>query len=177
MKPLAVALAITLAASVPAPSQSPAGAPAIREEKASGVEVRFAGFPWRPDIFQALEDGATPAPRPWAFARLLTHAFFAIDEKVIPPGHYVLVLNPRTGGLAMTLEVRRAEMRETGEDMNALPPPPPGETVYKAPASFTTEPQLAPTLDITLAGWNDGASMTIRYGNRKLTKDLVRAMP
>ena len=34
-----------------------------------------------------------------------------------------------------------------------------------------------PALDITLAGWNDGVALTVRYGNRKLTKELARAAP
>jgi hypothetical protein len=34
-----------------------------------------------------------------------------------------------------------------------------------------------PALDVTLAGWSDGVVLTIRYGNRKLTKELVRTGP
>ena len=34
-----------------------------------------------------------------------------------------------------------------------------------------------PALDVTLTGWSDGVALTIRYGNRKLTKDLMRATP
>ena len=77
----------------------------------------------------------------------------------------------------MTLEVRRGEGREIFTDVTAMAPPAGGETVYKAPAAFATGAEPVPALDVTLTGWNDGVTLTIRYGNRKLAKDLVRAMP
>jgi hypothetical protein len=175
----AAALAVLLVVPVVALAQAPAAAAAIRKEKASGVEAQFVGYPWRPDVFQTMESGGT-APegqRSWAFARLATSSFFAIDGKVIPPGHYVLALTPKTGSLPMTLEVRRGEGREIFADPTTMTPPPPGETVYKAPATFATGAEPVPTLDLTLTGWSDGASLTVRYGDRKLTKDLVRAGP
>jgi hypothetical protein len=173
--------AVAMMLAVPAASlaQAPAAASSIRKEKASGVEAQFVGYPWRPDVFQTMESGGT-APegqRSWAFARLATSSFFAIDGKVIPPGRYVLALTPKTGSLPMTLEVRRGEGREIFADANAMAPPPPGETVYKAPATFAAGAEPVPALDLTLAGWSDGATLTIRYGDRKLTKDLVRAGP
>jgi hypothetical protein len=36
-----------------------------------------------------------------------------------------------------------------------------------------TEP--VPALDVTIATWNAGSLLTIRYGNRKLVKELSRA--
>jgi hypothetical protein len=172
------ALAVLLAVPAAGLAQAPATAPSIRKEKASGIEAQFVVYPWRPDVFQTMESGGT-APegqRSWALARLATSSTFAIDGKVIPPGHYVLALTPRTGGLPMTLEVRRGEGREIFADVTAMAPPPPGETVFKAPAVFATA-EPVPALDLTLTGWREGATLTIRYGNRKLTKDLVRAMP
>jgi hypothetical protein len=58
-----------------------------------------------------------------------------------------------------------------------------GLSVHKEKASgieaqfvnYPWRPDVFQTM--TLTGWNDGATLTIRYGNRKLTKDLVRAMP
>lgn len=158
-------------------AQVPGAGVSVHKEKASGAEVEFVNTPWRPDIFEAMEAGGTAPPRSWAFARVVTSSYFAIDGKVIPPGRYVLVLNPRTGGLPMTLEVRRGDGREIFADVTVMAPPRGGETVYKSPAVFATGAEPVPALDLTLTGWNDGATLTIRYGNRKLTKDLVRATP
>ena len=45
------------------------------------------------------------------------------------------------------------------------------------PADEGWGPRPVPVLDITLAGWSDGIVLTVRYGNRKLTKELTRASP
>ena len=176
---LVAALAIVLGVPAAALAEAPATAPSVHREKASGVEAQFLNYPWRPDVFQTMESGGT-APegqRSWAFARLATSSCFAIDGKVIPPGHYVLALTPRTGSLPMTLEIRRGDGREIFADVTAMAPPPGGETIYKSPAVFATGAEPVPALDVTLTGWKDGVTVTIRYGNRKLTKDLVRAIP
>lgn len=173
------ALAIVLAVPAATLAQVPAAGLSVHKEKASGIEAQFVNYPWRPEVFQTMESGGT-APegqRSWAFARLATSSYFAIDGRVIPPGRYVLALTPKTGSLPMTLEVRRGEGREIFADLTAMAPPPGGETVYKAPAVFATGAEPVPALDVTLTGWNDGATLTVRYGTRKLTKDLVRAMP
>jgi hypothetical protein len=181
-----LAIAAVLVVSVAAPAFVPAvsaaaqaAASAVRKERASGIEAQFVSYPWRPDVFQAMESGGTAAEgqRSWAFARLATSSYFAIDGKVVPPGRYVLVLNPRTGSLPMTLEMRRADGREIFADVTAMAPPPNGETAYKSPAVFAAGADPVPALDLTLTGWTDGATLTIRYGNRKLAKDLVRAGP
>ncbi len=172
-------LAIVLAVPATTLAQVPAAGLSVHREKAAGIEAEFVNYPWRPDVFQTMESGGT-APegqRSWAFARLATSSYFAIDGKVVPPGRYVLALTPRTGSLPMTLEVRRGDGREIFADVTAMAPPPGGETVFKSPAVFTTGTEPVPALDVTLARWNDGVTLTIRYGNRKLTKDLVQAMP
>ncbi len=172
MRRLALAVVVVLPAV--ALAQAPAS---IQKEKASGAEAEFAGTPWRPDIFEAMETGGTTPQRAWAFARLNTSWYFAMDGRAIEPGRYVLVLTPKTGTLPMTLELRRGAGRELFADANAMLPPPDGETVYKAPATFVPSPEPVPALDVTLAGWSDGVVLTIRYGNRKLTKELVRTGP
>ncbi len=172
-----LALAIVLASPALALAQAPGAGGPIQKEKASGAEAEFVNTPWRPDIFEAMENGGTAPQRAWAFARFTTSADFAMDGTAIPPGHYVLVLTPKTGSLPMTLEVRRGPGRELFSDPNAMPPPAGGETVYKSPAAFVASDQPVPALDVTLAGWSDGVVLTIRYGNRKLTKELVRTGP
>ncbi len=160
-------------------AQVPGGGLSIHREKASGAEAEFVDYPWRPGVFETMESGGT-APegqRSWAFARLATSSYFAIDGRVIPSGRYVLVLTPKTGSLPMTLEVRRGDGREIFADLTAMALPPSGEIVYKSPAAFVASAEPVPSLDVTLTGWSDGVALTIRYGNRKLTKDLIRAMP
>ena len=172
-------LAIVLAVPAATLAQVPAAGLSVHREKVPGIEAQFVNYPWRPDVFQTMESGGT-APegqRSWAFARLATSSYFAIDGKVIPPGRYVLALTPRTGSLPMTLELRRGDGHEIFADVTAMAPPPGGETVYKSPAVFTTGTEPVPALDVTLTRWDDGVTLIIRYGNRKLTKDLLRAMP
>jgi hypothetical protein len=176
MSPLPLSVLAAMGPALLFSPQAPPPAPAVHKEKASGVEVQFVNTPWRPAVFQALEEGG-PEARSWAFARVLTQAAFTIDEKPVFPGHYVLVLNPRTGGLPMTLEMRRVDNRELFVDVNVMAAPPGGETVYKVPAAFAISTDPTPALDLTLAGWRDGVSLTIRYGNRRLAKDLIRTMP
>ncbi len=172
-----LAFAVVVAFPALAPAQSPPVGVPIQKEKASGAEAEFVNTPWRPDIFEAMETGGTAPQRAWAFARFVTSADFAMDGKVIPAGRYVLVLTPKTGSLPMTLEVRRGPGRELFTDPTAMAPPEGGETVYKSPAAFVPSTEPVPALDVTLAGWSDGVAITIRYGNRKLTKELVRTGP
>ncbi len=172
-------LAVVLALPTIALAQVLTGGLSIHREKASGAEAEFVDYPWRPEVFETMESGGT-APEgqhSWAFARLVTSSYFAIDGKVIPSGRYVLVLTPKTGSLPMTLEVRRGDGREIFADLTAMALPPSGEIVYKSPAAFMASAEPVPALDVTLTGWSDGVALTIRYGNRKLTKDLMRATP
>jgi len=148
----------------------------IRQEKGSGLEVWFIAYPWRPDIFQALEEGG-PTAHGWAFARLAVSSYFELDGTRLFPGHYAMVLNPKTGAIPMALELRRVANREFLVDAPAMALPPPGETVYKKPVTFTLGSEPAPALDLTIATWNDGSLLTIRYGNRKLAKELSRTSP
>jgi hypothetical protein len=173
------ALVVAVALPTIALAQVPGGGSSVRREKASGAEAEFVAYPWRPEVFETIESGGT-APegqRSWAFARLATSSYFAIDGRVIPPGRYVLVLTPKTGSLPMTLEVRQGDGREIFADPTAMALPPSGEIVYKSPAVFVASAEPVPCLDVTLTGWGNGVALTIRYGNRKLTKDLIRAMP
>jgi hypothetical protein len=172
----ALLASLALAAAVAAgAAQAPPSVP-IQHDKGSGLEVRFIAFPWRPDIFQAFEEGG-PTARSWAFARLSVSSYFELDGTRLYPGQYALVLNPKTGPLPMTLELRHVDNREFLVDPPNMAPPPPGEAVYKQPVRFAPGAEPAPALDLTIASWNDGSLLTIRYGNRKLTKELPRFSP
>ena len=171
---LALAAGGLLAAGVSTATATPPVA--IRHEKGSGLEARFVAYPWRPDVFQAFEEGG-PGARSWAFARLHVSSYFELDGTRLDPGEYAMVLNPKTGVIPMTLELRRVDNREFLVDVPAMAPPPPGETVYKRPVTFKPGAEPAPALDVTIATWNGGSLLTIRYGNRKLAKELPRTSP
>src|SRR4029453_1660794 len=168
---MACLLALPAVAAAQAPGRS------IHKDKVSGAEVEFVDHAWRPDVFAAFESGETGpgGKRAWAFARLTTSWYLSIGGTVLLPGRYVLVLPPKQGDLPMMLELRRGDGREIFADLTAMATPAGGETVYKSPASFAPGTDPVPALDITLAGWNDGVVLTVRYGNRKLTKELERA--
>lgn len=172
-------LAIACLLAVPTVAVAQAPGREIRKDKVAGAEVEFVDHPWRPDVFAVLESGeAMPGgKRAWAFARLTTSWFLSIGGTVLMPGRYVLVLTPKTGDLPMTLELRRGDGREVFADLTAMATPVGGETVYKSPANFAAGSEPVPTLDITLAGWSDGIALTVRYGNRKLTRELGRVVP
>jgi hypothetical protein len=173
------ALAVVLALAPASLAQVPTEGLSIRKEKASGAQAEFVSYPWRPDVFETMESGgvASEGQRSWAFARLATSSYFAVDGTIVPPGRYVLALTPRRGNLPMTLELRRGDGRALFADPTAMAAPPVGDTLLKLPAAFEVSPETVPALDLTLAGWRDGVTLTIRYGNRKLAMDLVRAAP
>lgn len=172
---------LTIACLLALPSAAVAQAPgrSIHKDRVSGAEVEFVDHPWRPDVFAAFESGASSPEgnRAWAFARLTTSWFLSIGGTVLMPGRYVLVLTPKTGELPMTLELRRGDGREIFADLTAMATPAGGETVYKSPATFAAGSDPVPALDITLAGWSDGVALTVRYGNRKLTREFARVVP
>jgi len=172
-----IALACLLAASSVAHAEAPARS--IHKDRVSGAEVEFVDHPWRPDVFAAFEsgEGAPEGKRAWAFARLTTSWFLGVDGVLVAPGRYVLVLTAKTGDLPMSLELRRGDGREIFADLDVMATPVGGETVCKSAAAFVAGKDPVPALDITLAGWNDGIVLTVRYGNRKLTKELARAAP
>jgi hypothetical protein len=162
-------LAATLAA---------AALPAVQHEKGQGVDADFVAYPWRPDVFAAFEEGRSPAPPSWAFARLGLSAEFLLGDRRLAPGHYAMVLAPKVGTLPMTLELRRiGGHEELFGDPTAMPSPPPGETAWKGPATFTPEAEPVPVLDLTIASYSEGAVLTIRYGNRRLALELTRTEP
>src|SRR4029453_5473608 len=172
---------LTIACLLALPSAAVAQAPgrSIHKDRVSGAEVEFVDHPWRPDVFAAFGSGGTRPreKRGGAFPRLATSWYLSIGGTVLVPGRYVLVLTPKTGELPMTLELRRGDGREIFADLSAMATPAGGETVYKSPASFANGTEPVPGLDITWAGWSDGVALTLRYGNRKLTKELARVAP
>jgi len=176
--PALAAAILSTSVLAPATAAPGAGAPAVQRERGRGLEVRFVAYPWRPDIFAGFEKGGAATPASWAFARLVLQGTFLLGDLRLPPGHYAMILVPKTGTLPMALELRRIDGREFFTDPAVMPAPPPGETVYKAPAAFAPGSEPSPVLDLSVASYgNDGAVLTILYGDRRLAMDLVRTEP
>lgn len=176
-RPSLLVLAGALVASSVAAAAPPTDG-AARRERGDGLEVRFIAYPWRPDIFAAFEEGRSPVPASWAFARLDLQGTFRLGNRRLPPGRYAMILAPKMGTLPMTLELRRFDGRELFADPAVMPPPPPGEAAYKAPATFARDPEPSPTLDVSVASYRgEGAVVTVRYGDRRMVQELTRAEP
>jgi hypothetical protein len=111
--------------------------------------------------------------RSWPFARMETHAALTLDGTRVAPGNYALVFHPNGADKkGMSLELRKIDVPEFLQPGNAMTPTPAGETVYRAPVAFTTESETVPTLALSLAESKGAVGLEVRYGNRKLTKEL-----
>jgi hypothetical protein len=157
-----VGLALTAS---PAWPQRPSPSPlAVTHEKVRGVELRYVPVAWRPEIFK----------RPWAFAWIGNDVPLKIGEKTLPAGQALLVLNPNADGKGMSLEWRAVE-KGRSVSLDVLAPPPPGETLWAAPAWLEMASVSEPRLLMGLADSPDGAiELTFHYGNRRFTLDLSR---
>ncbi|PYQ16996.1 MAG: hypothetical protein DMF79_17980, partial [Acidobacteria bacterium] len=58
------------------------------------------------------------------------------------------------------------------EPGNAMAAAPEGKTLLRVPARFETVADTAPALAITLATGKGVTSLTVRYGDRRLVKEL-----
>jgi len=58
------------------------------------------------------------------------------------------------------------------EPGNAMAPAPEGKTVLRVPARFETVADTAPALAIALDPGKGVTSLTVRYGDRRLVKEL-----
>jgi len=109
-----------------------------------------------------------------AFAeRLETKGAFTIDGKRVPAGNYALLFHPNTlENAGMSLEIRNIAGEEFLQPGNVMTPAPDGETMLRVPVSFETVPGTAPALAIELLPGKDATSLTVRYGDRRLVKEL-----
>jgi hypothetical protein len=173
MRALRFGAAALLSASVVSAQE---GAPAqIQTVEAGGVKVHFVPLPWGPETFAGMERGEDSYynRRSWPFARLETRVALTLDGTRVAPGNYALVFHPNGADKkGMSLELRRIDVPEFLRPGNVMTPTPAGETVYKAPVAFTTVSDTVPALSLTLAEAMGTVSLEVRYGNRRLTKDL-----
>ena len=158
---------------------TPGGAehPVIEKKTATagGVTVHFLTIPWGPNTFAAMEKGGESfyAKRTWPFARMQTTVPVTLEATTLPPGNYALVFHPNTpDDKGMSLEVRKIQVEEFLVPGNVMTKTPEGETVTRTGASFETVAETAPALALGLQSTAKGATLVIRYGDRKLAKEL-----
>jgi len=165
---------------LPLPVQTPmqpAQDLSLHTSKLPGIEIRFVDFHWQPALFEAMEKGESTIPearRNWLLARVVTDQPLTFEGKKVTSGNYAFALWPNLDGKGMAIELRRVDMRSVYPDLNAMAPAPPGETIYKGPATFEPLSPLAPRLDISLDEAGGKVNLVVRYGNRRLTAAFVR---
>jgi hypothetical protein len=151
----------------------------VKSLKVPGMEVRFLDFRWDPAVWEGLEKGGGSNPvtkRSWAIARIVLYErSLKLGTSVLPTGtNALLVLNPNLDGKGMTLEIRQVDMRdEVFQKINVVAEPPPGKSLYKAPAPFEAAPTTADRMTLTLAEAEGKVRLGVHFGNRALTLEFT----
>ncbi len=174
------ALPAAMAALLQAPAalpKEPARDLFLRTVKAPGIEVRFVDYHWQPALFDAMEKGSAGLPearRDWVLARVVVELHPVTFEGArLSVGSYALTLWPNLDGKGMAIELRRVDMREVFPNLNAMAPAPRGETMFKAPARFEAQAPLAPRLDMTATDEGGATTLTVRYGDKRLSLKIT----
>lgn len=166
---------VVLAQAAPAPAEPKRPAIAIQSVSSGPLSVHFLNIPWGPNTFAAMEQAGDSFynRRAWPFARLETRASASLDGTRFPAGNYALLFHPNTAaGQGMTLEVRRFAGDEFLQAGNVMTPVPEGETILKTPIRFETVPETVGALAIEVTPGTGGTVLTVRYGDRKLVREL-----
>jgi hypothetical protein len=152
--------------------------PAIEKKTAQAgpITVHFLTIPWGPNTFEAMERGGDSfyAKRTWPFARMETTRPVVVEGTRVPAGNYALVFHPNppdNGG--MSLEVRRIVVAEFLEPGNVMTRTPEGETVARFGIQFETGAETLPALSVELSPTPAGVRLVIRYGDRRLVRELA----
>lgn len=173
--PLTLAVLAQAAAQAPAPTEPKRPPITIQSTSAGPISVHYLNIPWGPNTFAGMEkaeDGFYNR-RTWPFARLETKSAATIEGKRLPAGNYALLFHPNTADdKGMSLEVRKIAGGEFLQPGNVMTPAPEGETMLRTPVRFETVPETAPALAIELRPGKDATSLTVRYGDRRLVKEL-----
>jgi len=175
------ALYMILAAAAPlfaAAPKEPATDLSVLNSKVPGLEVRFVNYHWQPALFEAIAKGSRDTPearRDWVLARVIVEPLPLKFEGVpLSAGSYALSLFPNQDGKGMVLELRKVDMREVYPKLNVMAPTPPGETMYRAPATFDIQDPLASRLDVALTEDAGAIALNVKYGDRHLALKLTR---
>lgn len=172
---LSLTLAVLAQAEVPAPAEPKRPAIVIQSASAGPMSVHYLNIPWGPNTFAGMEKAADGFynRRAWPFARLETKSAATIDGKRLPAGNYALLFHPNTQENAgMSLEVRKIAAGEFLQPGNVMTLAPEGDPILRIPVSFETVPETAPALAIQLLPGKEATSLTVRYGDRRLVKEL-----
>lgn len=151
----------------------------IQTANLPGVELRFLDFRWDPALFAAFETGSGELPaakRSWAIGRIVLHdrSLMLGKVKLRQGTTQLVILHPNLDKRGMSIELRRIDMRdEIFNDRNVVALPPPGETLYKAPARFETISETRERMTLTLAESAGNVQLGTHYGNRRLVLDFA----
>jgi hypothetical protein len=159
------------------PTPEPPRKPAITIQTVGSPELKihYLNAPWGPNTFAAMERPGTSFynTRTWPFARLETTRAITIEGTAVPPGNYALVFHPNTpDDKGMSLELRKLSVAEFLQPGNVMTPTPEGETVWRGPVRFDRAESTEPALRIDLTPQMTGTRLLIRYGDRRLEREL-----
>ena len=158
----------------PAPAAPARSHITLQSVKASSLTVSYLSLPWGPNTFATMEKAGDTFynKRLWPFAQLTTETTVSLEGTPIPPGRYALLFHPNgptNEGMSLEVRVVADDFLEPGNAMAAAPE---GKTLLRVPARFETVADTAPALAITLATGKGVTSLTVRYGDRRLVKEL-----
>jgi hypothetical protein len=173
-----VPIVISLALAQAAPAEEAPRKPAITIQSATapGVKVFYLNAPWGPNTFAAMEKPGEGFynKRTWPFARLETTRAISIAGTSVPAGNYAIVFVPNTADdKGMSVELRKLTVPEFLQPGNVMTPTPEGPTVWQEPARFERTETTEPALKIDLAPHMAGTKLVVRYGDRRLVRDLA----
>lgn len=174
LAPLALALALPQAP----PAEEAPRKPAITIQSATapGVKVFYLNAPWGPNTFAAMEKPGEGFynNRTWPFARLETTRAITIAGTSVPAGNYAIVFVPNTpDDKGMSVELRKLSVPEFLQPGNVMTATPEGPTVWHDPARFERTETTEPALRIELAPHEAGTKLVVRYGDRRLVRELA----
>ena len=148
---------------------------ALKGDQAA-IVVKYLNLPFRPKTFEYLEKGGDEyyGKRSWPFARLVTKVGLTLEGHIILPGNYAFVLNParKEQGATLTL-LKIADELEFLKPGKVFEEVPTGTAIFTTGVSFETLDSIAADhlkIELTLA--ENGAQMTVLYGNRKFSRTL-----
>jgi hypothetical protein len=147
------------------------------KDKKSAITVKYLDLPWGEKSFSYIEKGEENyyGTRSWPFARMITTVPVKLEDHDLAPGNYALVINPAKKGQPMALTV--SQITGDGEFLqpgNVFVEVPTGKTIFSAPVTFETGDKiLADHMKIVLGQADNGITLTVLYGNRKLNRLLV----
>ena len=173
---IGLALSLLVTQTPPVAEAPPRAAITIRTAGVPGVSVYYLNAPCGPNTFAAMERPGDSFynRRTWPFARLETTRAVSIQGTTVPPGNYALVFHPNTpDDKGMGLELRKLSVPEFLQPGNVMTPTPEGETVWRGSVRFERAEVTEPALRIDLAPHGAGTKLVVRYGDRRLERDLT----